>query len=501
MTTLLWTLIAIQIAMAAFDTIYHHELTERLAWRPSQQYELVLHAARSFVYAALFLVLGFLIVKGLFAWAVIAALAVEVVITLADFVEEDMSRKLPATERVNHTLLAINYGAILILLFPPLAASAMEPTSVALTSHGYWSALMVFACVGAIIFGLRDLLAARRAVALVTPPDELVAALPPRQSVLVTGATGFIGRRLVQALTTAGHDVIVLARDPVKAATLNPPFRLITGLSQLPDSTRIDAIVNLAGEPIANSLWTVGKRHKILASRLRLTGNVVRLIRRLERKPAVLINGSAIGWYGVNGDETLTETAEGRPCFSRQVCADWERAAVQAERFGTRVVRLRIGLVLGTEGGMLANMLAPFEYGLGGPIGSGEQWMSWIERDDLIRLIAHAIATPELKGAVNATAPEPVRNEAFMRELGAALHRPVLLRLPAAPLRLALGDLAEELLLGGQRVVPEKALRSGFTFSHITLRSALAAILSTKANDRAESAALALHLPVTASKK
>ncbi len=165
MTTLLWTLIAIQIAMAAFDTIFHHELTERLAWRPSQQYELVLHAARSFVYAALFLVLGFLVVKGLAAWAVIVALAVEVVITLADFVEEDMSRKLPATERVNHTLLAINYGAILILIFPPLAASAMEPTAVALTSHGCWSALMVFACAGAVVFGLRDLVASRRATA------------------------------------------------------------------------------------------------------------------------------------------------------------------------------------------------------------------------------------------------------------------------------------------------------------------------------------------------
>jgi uncharacterized protein (TIGR01777 family) len=479
MTTLLWSLIAIQIAMAAFDTIYHHELTERLAWRPSQRHELLLHAARSFVYAALFLVLGFLVVKGLFAMLVIVALAVEVVITLADFIEEDMSRKLPATERVNHTLLAINYGAILVLIFPLLAAAAFEPTAVKLTSHGIWSALMVFACIGAIIFGLRDLLASRRTDPVVTPPEDLVKAIGTRQTVLITGATGFIGRRLVQALNTAGHQVIVLARNPVKAAELNPPFRLITGLSQLPDDTHIDAIVNLAGEPTANGLWTVAKRHAILASRLRMTGNVVRLIRRLAHKPAVLINGSAVGWYGLQDDEVLTEAADGRPCFTRQVCADWERAAVQAERFGVRVVRLRIGLVLGTEGGMLANLLTPFEYGLGGPIGSGTQWMSWIERDDLVRLIAFAIATEQLSGPVNATAPEPVRNATFAQELGRALHRPALLRLPAAPLRLAAGDLAEELLLGGQRVTPAKALKHGFVFRHASLRVALAAMLGS----------------------
>jgi uncharacterized protein (TIGR01777 family) len=334
----------------------------------------------------------------------------------------------------------------------------------------------------------------------VPPPEDLVTALPARQTVLITGATGFIGRRLVQALTTAGHQVIVLTRDPAKAATLDPPFRLITGLSQLPDDTHIDAIVNLAGEPIANGLWTVGKRHRILASRLRMTGNVVRLIKRLNAKPQVLINASAIGWYGPQGDEALTESADGRACFTRQVCGDWERAAVQAERFGVRVVRLRIGLVLGTEGGMLANMLAPFEYGLGGPFGSGQQWMSWIERDDLVRLIAHAMADPALKGAVNATAPEPVRNATFARELGHALHRPALLAVPAPLLRL-LGDLAEELLLGGQRVIPEKALKSGFVFRHANLRSALGAMLGSKASDVSQHANMSLGLPAAAAKK
>jgi uncharacterized protein (TIGR01777 family) len=500
MTTMLWTLIAIQIAMAAFDTIYHHELTERLAWRPSQRYELLLHAARSFVYAALFVVLGFLEPRGVLAMLVIVALAVEVVITLADFVEEDMSRKLPATERVNHTLLAINYGAILVLMMPLLLRNAVDPTSIKLTSHGYWSALMALAAIGAAVFGLRDLLAARRGEPVAPPPEELVTPLTARQTVLVTGATGFVGSRLVQALVTAGHQVIVLTRDPTRAAALDPPFRLITGLSQLPDDTPIDAIVNLAGEPLANGLWTVGKRHRILASRLRMTGNVVRLIRRLERKPSVLISASAVGWYGLQGDEILTEKADGRPCFTRQVCADWERAAVQAERFGVRVIRLRIGLVLGTEGGLLASLLSPFEFGLGGPIGSGTQWMSWIARDDLVRLIAHAIATPSLAGVVNATAPEPVRNASFARELARALHRPAFLRLPAAPLRLAAGDLAEELLLGGQRVVPEKALKSGFVFRYPGLRGALAAMLGRSAAIGDPLRHALAHLPAAAEK-
>ena len=488
MTILLWTLIAIQIAMAAFDTIYHHELTERLAWRPSQRHELALHAARSFVYAGLFVVLGFLEPHGVFAMVIIAALAVEVFITLADFIEEDVSRKLPASERVNHTLLAINYGAILVLVLPLLASRALDPTSINLVTHGYWSALMVFAAVGAVIFGLRDLSAARRPDAVTTPPEDLVSVLPSRQTVLVTGATGFIGRRLVQALTVAGHQVIVLTRDPAKAATLNPPFRLITGLSQLPDDTQIDAIVNLAGEPIANGLWTVGKRHRILASRLRMTGNVVRLIKRLTHKPAVLISASAIGWYGARDDELLTEAESGRPSFGFSVCSDWERAAVQAERFGVRVVRLRIGLVLGIEGGMLAQMLPPFEYGFGGAIGSGRQWMPWIALDDIVRLIAYAMATPALAGPVNATAPEPVRNTTFTRELARALHRPAFLRLPAAPLRLFGGDMVEELLLTGRRVVPEKALKHGFVFRHPTLRAALAAILGARASGNVSAA-------------
>jgi uncharacterized protein len=309
---------------------------------------------------------------------------------------------------------------------------------------------------------------------------DLVDALTTPHAVLLTGATGFIGSRLAQALSAAGHDVIALVRDPAKAAILQPPFRLITSLDQLPTSTRIDAIVNLAGEPIANGIWTRPKRRRILASRLRMTARVIRLIARLEQPPKVLISGSAVGWYGLWQDETLTEFDGGKHCFTHRVCEAWEQTARRAWRSGVRVIRLRIGAVLGPQGGLLSRLLLPFELGLGGTIGTGTQWMSWIERDDLVRLIAHAIATPALDGPVNATAPRPERNADFGRALGRALHRPAVLPMPALPLRLLGGDFARELLLGGQRVLPRKVLASGFAFHYPALSCALAAILGGK---------------------
>jgi hypothetical protein len=474
----LWTLIAVQLALGLFDIVYHHEMTQRLAWRPSQRRELHLHGARNLIYAMLFLVLGWLEPHGVFAALLIALLAVEVFVTLLDFVEEDPTRALPATERVTHTLLALNYGAILALLVPVLVGWSRQPSALVPAWYGVASVLAALAAAGVILFGLRDVSAARRAQRLTpAPAAELVRALPKLQRVLVTGATGFIGRRLVAALACGGHEVIVLARNPAKAALLTPPFRLIASLDQIPSDADVDAIVNLAGEPIADGLWTRAKRRRIFASRLRMTRDLVRLIGRLEHRPAVLVSGSAVGWYGVWQDEELTEFDGGKRCFTHRVCDAWERMAKRASRYGTRVVRLRVGLVLGTEGGMLARLLAPFEFGLGGPIGSGRQWMSWIERDDLVRLIAHAIATPSLNGAVNATAPTPVRNVEFAAALGRALRRPAVMRLPAVLLRFLAGAFADELLLGGQRVLPDKAQASGFVFRHATLDRALAAML------------------------
>ncbi len=472
-----WLLIA-QIAMGAFDTLYHHELTQRLAWRPSQAAELRLHGSRNFIYAIVFLALGMTAPQGGWAALLIVLLTVEVLITLWDFVEEDRSRLLPATERVTHTLLALNYGLILALLLPILWQAASRPGALPFVWNGIFSIIFTVAAVGVVISGLRDLVAAGRSVRIAEgDPAPLAQALSGRRAILVTGGTGLVGTRLVSALAGAGHDVTVLTRNPAHARHLPAPLRIVTDLGQIGNSERIDAIVNLAGEGIATGLWTRRRRAAILASRVETTRALYALCKRLSKRPAVLVNASAIGVYGDAGDKVLDEGGAQGAGFCADVCAAWEEEAARLTALGLRVVRLRIGLVLASAGGFLANLLLPFEAGLGGRIGSGRQWLSWIHRDDLVRLIAFAIEERELDGVVNAVAPNPVRNADFSTALATALRRPAFIPLPAALLRLVLGDFAEELFLASQRVLPVKGVFHGFRFQHPRIEEALAQIV------------------------
>jgi len=478
---LLATLIALQIVCGTFDMLFHHEATERLAWRSAQKRELQLHGVRNLIYAGLFLCLAWLQPQGFYAAALIAVLAVEVVITLWDFLEEDRTRKLPQSERVLHALLALNYGAILALLLPELAAWAGNPNTVAFADHGLWSLFLTLAAAGVALFGLRDMAAARRLERLpVTPVQDLIGVQEAPKRILVTGGTGFVGRRLVAALVAAGHDVTVMTRDPKKATDLPTPLRIVTDFTEIADEAPLDAIVHLAGEPVVGGLWTKARRERIHASRFGLTRRLVDWLATRKQKPAVLVSASAVGWYGLRGDEVLTESATAQVCFTQEVCVRWEQEARKAEHLGLRVVRLRIGLVLGRDGGLLASLLPSFEFGLGARLGNGQQWMSWIERDDLVRLVLTALSDTRYEGVVNATAPNPVRNAVFTQLVARALGRPAFLTLPAPLLRLAAGELAKEVLLGGQRVVPAKAEAAGFAFRYATLASALESILGAK---------------------
>ncbi|NVO54184.1 TIGR01777 family protein [Rhodobacteraceae bacterium B1Z28] len=478
---LLWILISIQVFMGAFDTLVHHEGTERLAWRPSQKTELRLHSIRNFFYTVIFLCFAWLEPHGAFTIALTAILGLEVLITLWDFVEEDMTRTLPGSERINHTLLALNYGAILALAVPYLWVWSALPTALVPVSYGWWSVMATLSAVGVGLFSARDLLAANRSERLTTGnPATLVAQLEPRQRILVTGGTGFIGQRLVQALVAGGHYVTVITRDPRKADTLTHPVRIITSLRQIHSADRFDAIVNLAGEPVANGLWTAQKRARIIESRVETTKALDALVQRLDHKPACLINGSAVGWYGLRQDEKLTEASTPCPAFVHQICEAWEQSANKIAEQGVRVVILRIGLVLSAEGGMLARLLTPFEFCGGGILGNGQQWMPWIERDDLVRIIAFTLARHDITGPVNATAPEPVRNVDFTQALAQALNRPAFLRFPERLLARLLGDMGRETMLGGQCVLPTLLQRRGFVFAHPKLAPALRVITGAR---------------------
>jgi uncharacterized protein (TIGR01777 family) len=302
-------------------------------------------------------------------------------------------------------------------------------------------------------------------------------------NILITGATGFVGRRLCEMLHQAGHTVRALSRDSVAAKQRVPhlkevfPWNPLQELPPLQAFEGCDAIINLAGESIAGR-WTTAKKQLIRDSRVVGTKNLVNALAQLSSRPKVLISASAIGYYGDRGEETLTEDAAPGSDFLAQVCRDWENEALKAESLGMRVVRLRIGLVLGRGGGTLQALLPLFRVGLGGPLGSGRQWWSWIHRDDLCRLIVQILANESISGPVNATAPQPVRQKEFAQVLGRVLRRPAFLPTPAFALKIALGEFADG-ILASQRVLPRRAQEMGYRFQFEELEGALREILQT----------------------
>ena len=287
--------------------------------------------------------------------------------------------------------------------------------------------------------------------------------------VAISGASGFIGSAVARRLEAGGHQVTRLVRGTPRAGEIH---WIPSGALDPQPLEGFDGVVHLAGESISGR-WTAAKKARILNSRVQGTLTIAATLARLQNKPRVLVSASAIGFYGPRGDEILDETSSPGSDYLSEVARQWESATEAAVRAGIRVVLLRFGVVLGKGGGALARMLPPFKMGVGGRIGSGKQWMSWVALEDAAGAVERALTSEALRGAVNVVAPNPVRNSEFTRALGEVLHRPTVFPMPAIAVKLAFGEMGTTLLLGSQRVMPTKLEASGFQFKYPGLKSAL----------------------------
>jgi hypothetical protein len=301
--------------------------------------------------------------------------------------------------------------------------------------------------------------------------------------VAITGATGFVGSRLVQRLQEQGHQALILTRNRAAAERTFPNLEIV---SYTPTESGdwqkaiagCDAVVNLAGEPIAESRWTPQHKEEILNSRKLGTRKIAEAIAQANPKPKVLVNASAIGYYGTSETATFDETSPPGNDFLAEVCQAWEAEAQKVKEVGVRLVIVRFGIVLG-NGGALAKMIPPFQLFAGGPIGSGQQWFAWIHRDDLVNLILEALTRPDIEGVLNGTAPNPVRMSELCQALGEVLHRPSWLPVPSFALEALLGEGAK-VVLEGQQVLPKRTISSGFNYQYPTVKPALTEILASK---------------------
>ena len=290
---------------------------------------------------------------------------------------------------------------------------------------------------------------------------------------LITGGTGFIGKALCASLLADQHRVTVLTRHVGRATACLPSGASAT--DTLDELREIDVVVNLAGENLTDGRWSDERKQAFLDSRIGTTHRLNEWMAAQIQRPKTMISGSAIGWYGAHGEEPLTEDSNPGDDFPARLCQAWEAEAVKAAALGVRVCLIRTGIVLAADGGALGKMLLPFKLGVGGPMGDGKQWMSWITRHDLVRMIRWLAETDSAIGTYNGTAPNPVTNAEFAKMLAQSLHRPSIIRTPAIVLQLMFGEMAD-MLLTGQRVLPSRAIDEGFRFDHLTVATALAAV-------------------------
>ncbi|MCR9213756.1 MAG: TIGR01777 family oxidoreductase [Proteobacteria bacterium] len=470
----LLTMFVIQGLIGGIDNLWHHEITEKLSSDPSARNELALHSVRELIYGVIFVSLAWVAWEGIWAYLLVILIVIEVIITLWDFVIEDQTRDLPPSERVLHTILAINFGIILTLFAPIIVGWANASTAFVPVDYGLLSWIMMVIGIGVFGWGVYDLIAVQR----LSMPDWKRQPFKrgrreEAKTVLITGATGLIGTALTRQLVERGDQVIVHSRSFAKAYyKFGPQVKIVTSLTEIKASEPVDAFINLAGEPVMGGLWTKRRKEKLISSRIRTICNLIALGARLARPPKVLISASAIGFYGPRGEEELTENDPSSDHFMSELCVKSEERAMTASKLGLRVALMRIGLVLSKKGGAFPQLARPIKFGIGAILGRGDQWMSWVHQEDLVQLFLYVLDHPRVSGPVNAVAPSPVRNRDFFKEAGSALKRPVLLKIPEVFLRLGLGEMAD-LLIRSQKVLPTRALSWGFEFKFPQLGPAL----------------------------
>lgn len=293
--------------------------------------------------------------------------------------------------------------------------------------------------------------------------------------ILITGASGLIGKALQKSFAEKGYEMLLASRSEPKDAN-QIKWNMDTGFEDvdLPRLEGLDAVIHLAGENISGGLrWTEEKKKAIRDSRVFGTRTMIEAFARLEKKPKVFVSGSAVGFYGDRGDDEMTEASSAGDTYLANVCKEWEAESRRAEDMGIRTVLLRTGIVLSKDGGALATMLTPFKLGVGGVVGSGKQWMSWVSLDDVVGIINFALENESLRGAVNVVSPNPATNEEFTKTLGTVLYRPTFLPLPEFAVNLVFGEMGDALLLDSTRVVPKRLIDAGYKFHYAELKSAL----------------------------
>lgn len=288
--------------------------------------------------------------------------------------------------------------------------------------------------------------------------------------IFITGGTGFIGQALCDRLLSQGHRITILSRHPeIVTERWSGQIAAIQNLEQLPDIPNPDWVINLAGEPIIDKPWTEQRKQQLIDSRVTLTKNLCQILSALPTPPEVMVSGSAIGFYGNTGNNVFTENSPQGQGFAAELCHDWEQAAINNLPAETRLCLLRTGVVLAPHGGMLAKISLPFKLGLGGRLGSGKQWMSWIALEDICRLIVFLLESQHCQGIYNATTPHPVTNQQLTKAYGKHIHRPTLFPMPAIVLKKLLGE-ASRLLLDSQRVLPQRISNTNFSFNYPELK-------------------------------